>query len=170
MKEFAALLQRGADNHTVSVAEEFTDVADRDAAAEKNLRVRTGAPHPLNIGNVRRDAGARSRNNERVSQTAFQRIVRGVFDCKVPERHRVLHVHIGKNGHGRANPFTVSHGFVRVALDDALIGEHRAGMDVDADEAAAARRAQCQRGAGIVAENIESYRQIGCGPYRAACG
>ena len=27
-----------------------------------------------------------------------------------------------------------------------------------------------QRGAGIVAENIESYRQIGCGPYRAACG
>ena len=39
------------------MAEELADVAEGDAAAEENLRVRAGMAHSLNIGNVRRELG-----------------------------------------------------------------------------------------------------------------
>src|SRR5206468_2643962 len=78
--------------------------------------------------------GASSRNDQRIGQSALQGVVRRVFDLEIPKRDSMFDMHVGKNGCGRANSFAVADGSVGVALDDALVGEHRAGVNVDADE------------------------------------
>ena len=45
---------------------------------------------------------------------------------------------------------------IRVGLDDALVGEHRARMDVDANELGADRRGHRERRARVVLEHVHA--------------
>ena len=52
----------------------------------------------------------------------------------------------------------IPQGLVGVTFDDALIGEHCAGVDVDADETSIARGAKSEGSASIVAQYVETDR------------
>jgi hypothetical protein len=51
-----------------------------------------------------------------------------------------------------------------------LIGEHRAGVDVNADEASVAPGTKRKRGTGVVAQNVEADREFDCSANGAAGG
>ena len=111
---------------------------------------------PLNISYVRRHAGACARDNQGVGSAAIERIVRRVFNGEVAKWHGVFDVDIRKQERFRANPLPIANRVKRVAFDDALVRQHRPGMDVDAHKTSAARSAQGEGGMGVIAQNIET--------------
>ena len=72
----------------------------------------------------------------------------------------VLDVDIGEDLRLRTNALPIAQGVIGVAFDQPLVGQHRAGVDVDADERAAADGAQRQRGAGVVAQDVEADGEV----------
>ena len=122
----------------------------RHAAAQENFGVGTSAADALHITEISGLACAGAGDDERVGQPAFQRVAGGFFNRPVAQRHGVLDEHVGENLRGRGDAGAVTERPVSVAFDQPLIREHRAGMDVDADETPAARGTERQRGLGVV--------------------
>src|SRR5260370_34751542 len=57
-----------------------------------------------------------------------------------------------------------------MAFDETLIGEHCAGVDIDADEGSVAGGTKSERSSSIVAQDVEADGQFDCGANGAASG
>ena len=97
-------------------------------------------------------------DDERVGQSAVHEIPRGLVDVDRAQRHRVLAADVGEDRHVGAEQAPVAERAVRVGLHDALVGEHRAGVDVDADEFGADRGGDGQRRARVVLQHVHAER------------
>ena len=82
----------------------------------------------------------------------------------------MLNEDIRKDFDLRTESLPAAEGVVGVAFDQALIGQHGASVDIDADETTVACRAKGECSAGIVAEDIEADGQIYCGANGATRG
>src|SRR5437870_6712249 len=133
----AAALDGGADDRPVRDGEELGDRLDGDAATHEDRHVRHGAPDALDVGEGRRLARGGARHDERVGEPAVGEVARGLLELDGNERDRVLApgVREGQGLHAEQPP--VAGRGVGVGLDDPLIGDDGARVDVDADEPAA---------------------------------
>ena len=68
----------------------------------------------------------------------------------------MLDVDIRKDLRCGTNAPAIAQGVVGIAFDQALVGQHRAGVHVDANKGPVANGAQRQRGAGVVAQDVEA--------------
>src|SRR5262245_50954309 len=75
---------------------------------------------------------------------------------------------IGKDFGLRTELLSVPESIVRVAFNEALIGKHCAGVDVDTNEGSVAGCTECEGGAGIIAQNVKADGQFDCGTNGAA--
>jgi hypothetical protein len=82
----------------------------------------------------------------------------------------VLDQEIGKDLSLRTELPPAAEGVVGIAFDEALIGNHSTGVNVDADEASVAGGTKSDGGAGIVAEDVEANGQFDFGANGATGG
>jgi len=130
-----------------------------DAAAEQDFCAGTGGAHALHMRRVSLAASAGAGDDQPIRKAAIQRVVRGIFQGPIAQRNGVFDVDVRKDLRVGTDVAAKAERMEGIALDDSLVGEHRAAMDVHADEFTAASRAQRQRGAGIVAQDIETDGQ-----------
>ena len=69
-------------------------------------------------------------------------------------------MNVRKNLRGGREARSFAERVVGVAFDDALVREHRAAVDVDAEKIATTSSAQGERGAGVVAEDVVADGQF----------
>jgi len=106
--------------------------------------------------------GAAAGDEHRVGEAAEREIVGLFAEGARGERGGVLDVHVAEEGDALgAERAAEAQGLVGAALDQALIGDARAGVDVDPDEARARRDGDGQRGLGVVAEHVDPQRDPG---------
>ncbi|MDB6064676.1 MAG: hypothetical protein JWR26_884 [Pedosphaera sp.] len=122
----------------------------------------------LDIPGIRRHAGAYAGNDEGIGQTALEGIMGGIFQRPITERDGVFDMDIGKNLYFGGDGLTIAQSVEGISLNQALIGQHGAAVDIDTDKTAAAGCAQGERGACIVAQDIEPDRYFDGLPHRAA--
>ena len=67
----------------------------------------------------------------------------------------MLHMNIGKDSRAGADAVAIADGVECVAFNQALVREHRAGVDINADEITAAGSAEGERSLGVIAQDIE---------------
>src|SRR6267142_5040957 len=70
----------------------------------------------------------------------------------------MFHVDISKNLNVGTKPLSITHRFIRISLDDALVRKHRACMHVDANETSVASCAQRECGMRVITQNIKPNR------------
>ena len=104
------------------------------------------------------DGFARSRagDDQRVGQAAFERVAGGVFERFGTQRRGVFDVNVGEDFHVGAQALSFAQGFMSFALNQSLVGQHGSAVHVDPDEGAFAGRAKSERGAGVVAQDVEA--------------
>ena len=83
-------------------------------------------------------------------------VPRGLLEIGRRQRHRVLAADVGEDRDVDAEQAPVAERAVRVGLDDALVGQHRARVDVDADELGADRGGHGQRRARVVLQDVHA--------------
>jgi hypothetical protein len=126
--------------------------------------------HAFDVRKVRSHAGADAGNDEGVGETALKSVASGIFDRQVAQRDSVFDKDIGKDFSLRTKLLAVPQGVVGIAFDEALIGEHCASVNVDADETSIASDTKGESRPGIVAEDVEADREFDCGANGAANG
>lgn len=154
--QFAAFFERAADDEPIREGKKLMGVFAGDAAAKKNARGRTSGADSADVFRIGGMAGAYAGNNEGVGKTAVESVMSGIFERAIAQRNRVLDVNVGENLRVRRNSPAIAQSVEGIALDDSLISDHRAAEDIHTNETSAARRAKGQRGAGIVAKDIEA--------------
>src|SRR5438132_669016 len=160
----AAALDGGADDRPVRDGEELGDRLDGDAATHEDRHVRHGAPDALDVGEGRRLARGGARHDERVGEPAVGEVARGLLELDGNERDRVLAPDVREDQGLDAEQPPVAERVVGVGLDDALIGDDGARVDVDADEPTADGGGDGERRARVVLEHVDSERSLGEGP------
>ena len=77
---------------------------------------------------------------------------------------------VGKDTRLGANLLSITECIVGGSFYQALIGEHCAGVDVDANERSITSGTKCKRSAGVIAEDVEADRKFDCSADGAAGG
>src|SRR6266571_5356726 len=157
----AALLDRGADDRPVRDGEELGDRLGGDPAADEDRHLRNGAPDALDVGERRRPARGGARHDEHVGEPAVGEVARGLLELDGDERDRVLAPDVREDAGLRAEQPPVAERVVGVGLDDPLVGDDGARVDVDADEPAADGGDDGQRRARVVLEHVDAERGLG---------
>ena len=93
----------------------------------------------------------------------MREVARVLLEIDRGQRNGVLAAHVGEDGDVDAEHAPVAQRVVRIGVHEALIGQHGAGMDVDADEAGADRARHRQRGARVVLQHVDAKRGRGQG-------
>ncbi len=86
-------------------------------------------------------------------------VARLVLDGHGGERGGVLRLHVGEEGDLRSEEATVAKGVVSPRGENALIGDHRTRVHVDADEARAHRHRDGECGQRVGAQGVDAERQ-----------
>lgn len=126
--------------------------------------------HAFEIRKLRSHAGANAGDDEGIRQAALKSVTSAIFDRQVAQRNGVLHEDIGKDFDLRTELAPAAKGVVGIAFNEPLIGEHCAGVNVDADETSVACGTKGERCARIVAEDVEADGQFDCGANGATGG
>jgi len=134
-------------------------VRNGHTAAEQNAGGWTRGADLLDVGGIGFAPGADAGNDDGIRESAIQRVMGGIFEGPIAERDGVFDVDIGEDLRAGTNGLAIAQGVEGVTLDDALVGEHRAAVDIDANKTAIAGSAQGKRGAGVIAQNIETDGQ-----------
>src|SRR5947199_322956 len=95
-----------------------------------------------------------------ICKTALESVAGGLFEVRGGERNRMFDVHIGENFGFRTKALAIAKGLESVAFNQALVSEHGARVHVHANETAMAGGTKCQGAARVVAENVETHRQL----------
>src|SRR5213592_2473468 len=156
----AVTLDGGADDRPVRDGEELGHRLGSDAAADEERHVGDGVPHALDVGEGRRPARGGARHDERVGEPAVDEITRGLLGLDGNERHRVLAADVGEDQDLHAEQPPVAQRVVGVGLDDPLVGDDGAGVDVDPDELAADSGGDGRGGACVVFEHIDAEQGL----------
>ena len=82
-------------------------------------------------------------------------VARRLLDLDGRQRHRVLAADVGEDRDVHAEQAAVAQRVVGVGMDHPLVGEHRAGVDVDADERRTDRGGDGQRRARVVLQHVD---------------
>jgi hypothetical protein len=164
------VLEGGADDEAIGERQKVANIGKRHAAAQQHFCGWTGTTNAFDIGKVRGHACAHARNDEGIGETAFKCVAGGIFDRQIAERHSMFHEDVRKDLSLGTELMAVSECVVGIAFDQTLVGEHCAGVNVDADEASAARGTKRQRSAGVVAKDVEADGQLDRGANGTAGG
>ena len=122
----------------------------------------TNAGETARIG---RHTGRRSADDQSVRETADSQIARRLRVVQRRKRRGVFHQVIGKDRDVRSQALSLSKRFRRIAFNDSLIGDHRAGVHVHPNECRTGRGADGQGRERIVAQHVHSEWQLDLAPH-----
>jgi len=108
----------------------------------------------------RGSAGPLAGDEDRIGQSSFLEVQNLIPETRRHERPAMLDVDVGKDGDVLRMPRgALAEGLVSSALEDALIGDPGAGMDVHSDETGAAGKGYRKSGGRVAAQDVDAEPQ-----------
>ena len=138
----------------------------RDTAADQPRSWR-GATQRGEAGRVSRGARARAGHDEGVGPGALGEIAGDLGRIERRQRHGMLDEQIGPDLDADAPGGALAQQVGRRAFDQPLVGQHRAGEHVDANELRLGGGGSGECGACVVAQHVDAEREVAQRPDRA---